>query len=154
MGHSEFRGPGWDLLPFPHLRSGLAGGIDVVLEGGACVVESGELFGGRGDEEHAAVADGAARAEFAEAGAGPGEALALVGHGDALTVTEDGAVGPDGRGVGSHASSLDAEHLAGVLERHLCGGWIDGEDPADKSSSFRFAYLISEHGCSLTFNAI
>jgi hypothetical protein len=60
-------------------------------------------------------------------------------------VAKDGAIGTDDRGVGSHTGGGNTEHLAGVFEGHFCGWGVDGNDPADKSFSFGFANLVSEH---------
>src|ERR1019366_5624147 len=136
------------LLPFPEFGDGGAGGVDFVLEGGAGVVETGELLRRGAEEEHAAVADGTAGQEFADAGSGPGDAFAVVGHVESLAFAEYGAVGADDRGVGAHAAGGNAEHVAGVFEGDFHGWGVDGGDPSYDSFAFGFAKLFSEHSDS------
>src|ERR1700722_10941632 len=104
MGH-----PVGCLLPLPHFGDCVAGRVDFVFKGSAGVVDARELLRRRLEEEHASIADGTTGTEFADAGSGPGDALAVLGHGDALSMAEDGAVGTDYGGVGSHARGGDAE---------------------------------------------
>ena len=104
------------LLPFPDFGDCAACGVYFEFEGSAAVVELGELRRCGSEEEHAAVADGAAGAEVAYACAGPGDGVAVLRHVHSLAGAVDGAVGADDGGVGSHAGDGNAEDLAGVFE--------------------------------------
>src|SRR5580700_2448625 len=62
MGPARSLPPG--LFPFPHFGNGGAGGVYLVFEGDASIIEAGKLLRSGPEEEHSAVADRASRAEF------------------------------------------------------------------------------------------
>src|SRR5580698_3141054 len=82
---------------------------------------------------------------MADASSCPGDALAILGRADALSLAVDGAVGPDDGGVGSHAAGGDTEEVAGVFKGNFRGWRVDRNDPSDEALACGFADEFSEH---------
>src|SRR5579863_7257891 len=108
-----------DLLPLPHLRDGFAGCVDFIFEGHARVVEARQLFRSGFEEEHAAIADGSAGAEFAHACSRPGSALAIRGHLKSLAIAVQGSIRSDHGSVGAHSADGHAAKRTAVFKRYF-----------------------------------
>lgn len=114
MGHPP-------LLPLPYFGEGITGGIHVVFEGSAGVVDACKFLGHGLEEQHAAVADSTSGTELTYAGSGPGDGLAILRHAEALSLAKNGSIGTDDGGVGSHTGCGRTVYVAGVFEGNFCG---------------------------------
>jgi hypothetical protein len=139
------------LLPLPDLADGVAGRIYFVFESAASVIETRVLLRRGLEKEHASVADGSARPEFAQARSLPGDRLAIRRRDQSLAFAISGAIRPDRRCIGAYAGGGNAQHGAAVFKRYFCRWWVNRQDPSHDSLAFRFADLFSKHEWNLFF---